>query len=145
MINIVRFQMSDIDNFNSDNTFVDLEFDMKRNLSDPCMSMVTLVNKSKVICIAGVKELRHGVGELWLIPSVYVKDNKINFFKTIYCLIYNLIFTNMCFHRLQMAIKLNDKKATKWADKLGFKKEGIMKAYDHLGDDYFLYAKIKKE
>jgi hypothetical protein len=46
------------------------------------------------------------------------------------------------FYRLQMAIDAAILERSRWAEYLGFFKEGLMKAYDTEGRDHYLYARV---
>lgn len=45
-------------------------------------------------------------------------------------------------HRVQITIKFSHAHFVKWSQLLGFKMEGLMRAYDDEGNDYFLMARV---
>lgn len=46
-------------------------------------------------------------------------------------------------HRTQITIEFSKASFVRWSELLGFKIEGLMRAYDDLGNDYFLMARVR--
>jgi hypothetical protein len=142
MIKMTRFKIEDLDLFKPRDLFVDIVSDMEKNLLNPSIDMFTMKKNGEIVCLTGICHRRLGVGELWLIPSDLVDKYKSEFFKSIFRLIYNFAFPVMGMHRLEIAILVGWDKGVKWAEKLGFTREGIMKAYDLTKQDHYLYARV---
>jgi len=47
------------------------------------------------------------------------------------------------FRRIQTSVDVLDKRATRWAEYIGFTCEGIAKRYDAIGNDHYIYARIR--
>jgi len=144
MINVQVFKIEHLKNFESKNEFEDLERDMKRNITDITKTIFSLIWKEKTLAIVGLSEFRKGVGEVWILPSIYVDKCKFAFYKMIRSLIYNLIFPEMKFHRLEIAILKGWDQGIKWAKSLGFKESHICEAYDSLYRDHIIFVRINK-
>jgi len=142
MIRVTPFKQEHLKDFLPKMLILDLEQSMQDCLDSPERTVLTLKKKDEIICIAGINFLRLGVGEVWIIPSILVDVYKCEFYKTIYRLINNYVITQLGLHRVTMAIEVGWSKGVKWAETLGFSREGIMKAYDHNRVDHYLYAKV---
>jgi len=142
MINVEVFELGHLKDFEAKDQFEDLERDMKRNIMDINKTMLTLFWKEQVLCIVGVTEFRKGVGEVWLLPSVYVDECKKAFFKTVRSLIYDFVFPVLSFHRLEIAILKGWEKGMRWARGLGFKESHICEAYDAHYRDHVIFYRI---
>jgi hypothetical protein len=95
----------------------------------------------KVVMIGGVSVTWPGVGFVWLLTSDLVKEHKAFFHRT--CL--NIIEKGIVkykLHRVDTAIMKDHEVSLKWANRLGFQQEGIMKKYDSEGNDYCLFARV---
>jgi len=51
--------------------------------------------------------------------------------------------TPLNFRRLETAVRTDFPEAVRWIELLGFTREGLMRAYDAAGDDYYLYSRIR--
>lgn len=145
MINLVHFHISHLDNFKPKDEFEDLERDMTKNLLDTSKTMLTLqLGTGETLAIVGISTFRAGVGEVWILPSVYVDDHKLGFYKDIKSLIYDYLFNELKYHRLEIAILKGWEKGMKWAKSLGFKKSHICEAYDSHYRDHVIFTRIMK-
>lgn len=142
MIKIKTFEVDDLDKFEPKGTFEDLERDMKRNIMDITKTMLTYKIGDMTLAIVGVNEFRKGVGELWLLPSVHVDKYKKEFFKITKALIYGLVFPELGYHRLEIAILKDWKKGMRWVKALEFDFSHTCRAYDYLGNDHDIYYKV---
>ena len=143
MISVKPFIIQHLDKFDhNEDMFADLEKDMKNNVCDPKMDILSLLKEEDLVAIAGITHLCRGAGELWIIPGNLVEVYKCDFFKTIYRLIYKFIFEYYDMHRLEINIQASWKKGLKWAKKLGFEEEGIMRQWDQHRNDYVRFVRI---
>lgn len=112
------------------------------------IEVVTMIKRPENIVLAfvGCKHLKEGVGELWLFPSKHINKYSFSFFKTIKTLLDRILGTHL--FRLQMTVDTEYTDYQKFAEKLGFKKEGIMEAFDIVqGEprDHVLYSIVRLE
>ena len=142
MISVIPFEMEHLDDFKIKEEFPDLRENMEINYNNPSRDLLSLVRDGEVVCLAGLNHHHPGVGELWLIPGYLVDHYKAEFFKTIHRLIYRFVFPELKMHRLEIAIAEGWEKGQKWAEKLGFKKEGLMEAYYNDYSNHYLYARV---
>lgn len=142
MINIREFEMADLWNFEPKDSFQDLQRDMKMNLSERHKTMMSLHWKDRTLAIVGLTEFRKGAGELWLLPSVYVDECGLAFFKAVKNLIYGFVFPILKFHRLEIAILKGWGNGMKWAKLLGFEESHTCDAYDEQYRDHVIFKKV---
>jgi len=144
MIRTDAFHIDHLKSFYPKDRFEDLERDMTENLLDTSKLMFTLIWKEKTLAIVGLSTLRKGVGEVWILPSIYVDHCRLGFYKNIKNLIYNYVFPELKFHRIEIAILKGWKKGMKWAKSLGFKESHICEAYDSHYRDHVIFTRIMK-
>lgn len=142
MIEFRNLKPSELEQFQPKSLMVDFVGDMVKNINHPDREVMGMWRKDKFLCVLGVNFLRPGVGEVWLIPSVYVDRYPCEFFKAVYRLINNYLLGKCSLHRVEMAVEYGWQKGVKWAEKLGFQLEGVMEAYDLNYRDHFLFAKV---
>lgn len=142
MINIERFELKHLLNFEPKFAFPDIIANMEANMNNPYRECLSLMNGSTLVSIAGVNYLRPGAGEVWLIPGTAVEKNKFCFFKAVKWLIETYLFEHKKLHRLEMAIKADWEQGKLWAKKIGFEYEGMMKQWCPNKEDHLLYARL---
>ena len=94
----------------------------------------------RIVACGGVTPFLKDLGEVWLIPSIYVKKYP----KIVGCVIYKWICDvqkEYGLRRLQTTC-INDELHNRWMNFLGFEKEGVLKNY-YNNLDYALFSKIK--
>lgn len=133
----------------ADYTFAELKHkdsmtieDLVWNLEDPGRTVLTIWKDGEVMAFVGVNTIVQGVGELWLIPCKIVDKYKYGLYKNVKELIYLMVFPEMGFHRLQMAIDPNDSRKKKWAESLGFAYEATLDAYGPDKTNQAIYKKV---
>lgn len=101
----------------------------------------TIKAKEGIVAIGGVCLARPGVGSGWAITSDLFVKYKIFTHRAIRDIIEDGI---QCYklHRVEAAIMKKHKVSCKWAERLGFKKEGLMRQFDKNKRDYYMYARI---
>jgi len=144
MIEILPFEMNHLDDFTPKKDFVD--FDLKQamrwNLENPSRHLSSLLSCEGTVALLGLNMHKAGVGELWLIPSDLVDKYRFEFFRTVRNLIHNYVFPVLGLRRLIIAIDASWDEGQKWAEKLGFEKESIMKGYGNNYEDHICYVKV---
>lgn len=104
-------------------------------------SYTAIDNEGNIIAIGGMCIIRIGVGAPWVITSDLFVKYKVWIHKAIKNMaeeaikIYNL-------HRLETAIVKEHEVSHRWAERLGFEREGLMRKFDQNKKDYYLYARI---
>lgn len=104
----------------------------------PRAEAVTLVLDNRILACFGFTLISPGVVDVWLFPSVYVKDNAIAFVRTVnnYLEVTSEVFG---WHRAQSLTRV-DSTHRKWMQTLGFVEEGVMKKY-YKKQDFIISAR----
>ncbi|GAH46646.1 unnamed protein product [marine sediment metagenome] len=95
-----------------------------------------------LVASGGVLPLWKGVGEAWVVTSELVETYPILFAKTVWKKLYEIINANGI-ERVQTTIHKDHVISQRWAERMGFENEGLMKKYLG-GEDYYRYALIKE-
>ena len=101
----------------------------------------TLLHNNNPVCSGGIVPLWNGVAEGWVISSKRIFKNRIKASRLIKKRTDLLCAANKIW-RLQTALKSNFKTGLRFAEFLGFKNEGLMKAYGPDKTDYYRMARI---
>ncbi len=102
---------------------------------------VTILKGDLVLAIFGAQFVRPGVYHVWGLVSTEVAKHPISFFKAAEKTLAWYERTSKT-HRIQMDIRAGHFDLMKWAHLLGFRHEGIMRAYSEDRSDHYLYAKV---
>lgn len=100
---------------------------------------ITGIADGRVVCCGGIIPFGNGNAEIWLIPSIYVKDYKVLFCKELGKWLFGLR-TDLSLNRMQTSC-IDDATHTNWMEYLGFTKEGTMRRYFN-GVDYNMWGKV---
>ena len=111
----------------------------KYNEAGPAFSAFT--DDWLLIVIAGVGILWEGVGVAWSLPSIYVDDYKVGFYKAIKEYLDKVIESNNL-HRVQCYVHKDYMISQKYVEHLGFEREGLLKQYGSDKADYYIYARL---
>lgn len=101
---------------------------------------LTFMYGGRVITCAGFVEMWPGVAELWQIPTVHVEKCKLTFAKTLKKYTEGAA-KDFGYHRLQTSCPV-DPLHDRWMEFLGFTKEGTMKQYTYLKQDYSIFGRV---
>jgi len=101
----------------------------------------TLLHNNNPVCSGGIVPLWNGVAEGWVISSKRIYKERIRASRLIRKRTDLLCAANKIW-RLQTAVKSNFKTGLRFAEFLGFKNEGLMKAYGPDKTDYYRMARI---
>ncbi len=138
MINIYHYSPGHYDLLQAD-TEVTAE-DLQEYLSFGNTVLFSLIEEKKkiLIGIVGGVQVRKGVLEAWMVPSIHVKKYKISFMRALHRVLY-YVASELKLRRIQMTI--DDKRNAKWAESLGFEFEAELKDYGHNREPEWLYAR----
>ena len=100
----------------------------------------TFLLDGRIIFAAGLIQICPGVLESWIVPSIYVPEYPCWFVKKVKTQLEVCAETFQC-HRIQTA-SLEDDFHTRWMQAIGFTKEGVLRQYNHLKQDYAMYSRI---
>ncbi len=102
---------------------------------------ITLMNGETPLAIIGAFAFCAGVLHIWAIVSSEVKDTPIEFARS--CVRVRDYYEKTFRHRrMQIDVRSDDPCLEKFAQFVGFSKEGLMKAYGPSGKDYWLYGRV---
>lgn len=95
----------------------------------------------EVLAILGGWQIIPGVFELWALVSTEIKKASVSFHRAVQRLITHY-FESCSLHRMQMAVKVGYPDELRWAESLGFEREGLMRMYGPDKKDYWLFGKV---
>ena len=99
------------------------------------------VNGELIAC-AGVNVLWPGTGEAWAIVTPRIYKNKLFFHKAVKNNLEDIIKTK-CLKRVQAQILVGFTAGARWIESLGFELEGVLKKYDSMQNDYWMFARVE--
>ena len=144
MIKSRKFIIPDLEHFKPADLDIEpyLNNDLISVHRDPKNTVLSIVDGNETIAFLGILFQRLGAGEVFLIPSDKTKNYIIDFFKVVKGTMEKVCFDILGYHRLEMAVKITEPWADKWARLLGFQFEGIARAYDSSLIDHKVYSRI---
>ena len=95
-----------------------------------------------LVASGGVISLWKGVGEAWVVTSSLVDVYPILFAKTVWRKLYEIV-NNNGIERVQTTIHKDHIISQRWAERMGFENEGLMRKFLG-GEDYYRYALVKE-
>ena len=143
---IVPYQVqhgNDMIEFGLNDKLMDIDASFEENRIDfaiPGLSF-TLLHNNMPVCSGGIYPLWNGVAEGWVISSKRIFKNRIRSARLIKKRTEILCAANQIW-RLQTAVKANFNTGIRFAEFLGFKNEGVMRAYGPDKSDYLRMARI---
>ena len=131
--------------FGLNDKLMDIDASFKENRIDFAMAGLafTLLDDNVPICSGGVVPTWLGNAQGWVISSKRIFRNKIKASRLIKERT-DLLCANNKIWRLQTAVKADFKIGIRFAEFLGFNKEGLMVGYGPDKTDYYLMARIYK-
>jgi hypothetical protein len=93
---------------------------------------------------AGIAVIRPGHGEAWSLLSPMIKRLPVMLHKAASRLIPE-VMTKHGLRRVQVTVNPEDPIAIRWAERLGFEREGKMRNFGDNGEDVLLYSMIRRE
>ena len=137
--------LSVLTNAKEDNLLNDMHSEMiKRIYEYRKLGPVIAVTKGDVtLGIGGVGKIHTGLGQAWLIPNrLFLKYPK-TLFKTSKKFIEDA-YIKMELHRIQIDVDASFPENVRFAEKLGFYNEGIMKRYGPKMQDFYRFVYIRE-
>ena len=131
--------------FGLNDKLMDIDASFKENRIDFAMAGLafTLLDDNVPICSGGIIPTWLGNAQGWVISSKRIFRNKIKASRLIKERT-DLLCANNKIWRLQTAVKADFKIGIRFAEFLGFNKEGLMVGYGPDKTDYYLMARIYK-
>ena len=129
--------------FGLNDKLMDIDASFTENRIDFAMAGLsfTLLDDNKPVCSGGIIPTWLGNAEGWVISSKRIFKNKIKAARLIKKRT-DLLCANNKIWRLQTTVKADFKIGFRFAQFLGFKNEGLMKAYGPDRTDYYRMARI---
>jgi len=131
--------------------FVGRKEDQERMIFQDPEGFRQIVNKSvaysvfdgdKLVVCGGVMFLRSGFGEAWFLSTPLIKKYTRQVLKlSLYYL--DMIIDKYDLYRVQATPRINWPSGYKFVERLGFKREGIMRKYGLNKKDCYMYGRIK--
>lgn len=102
----------------------------------------SVFDNHRLIFCGGFIPYWEGAGEVWIICDVCVKHyiRELYFYTKLYL---DRIIDRYKLHRVQSSVMVDYCAGHRFLERMGFKKEGLMRKYDWQGKDYYLYARIR--
>ena len=131
--------------FGLNDKLMDIDAGFKENRIDFAMAGLafTLLDDNVPICSGGIVPTWLGNAQGWVISSKRIFRNKVKASRLIKQRT-DLLCANNKIWRLQTAVKADFKIGIRFAEFLGFNKEGLMVGYGPDKTDYYLMARIYK-
>ena len=121
--------------------FGDAEFmkDLYRAF-DSDKSVVTIFKDDKPIAVVGARLKFPKVASVFSLMSCEVRKCPLSFFKEVSRLL-EIFAEHMELQRAEIEFPVTFKESIRWAEALGFEREGVLKNYGFDNVDYYLYAR----
>lgn len=105
-----------------------------------CGPTVTAYINNRPVAIFGCVILWDGVGEAWSLFSKESRRYPIAMTKGAFTF-FDICEILFALHRIQITVRSDDKRAMSWASFLGFREEGLLKAFGPDKTDYYIMRK----
>lgn len=114
---------------------------LKSVVAHPKNHTGTIMLGEKILAVVGLIDLRPGFAEVWSITSEEIRLAPIGFHKLALALLRHYQ-KSLGLQRIQISVKEDYLEGAKWAESLGFVREGVMRRYDPDGSNHILYARV---
>ncbi len=105
------------------------------------MAYTGIDDEGSIIAIGGVSLIWPHVGSGWVLTSELIVKYKVWTHRIIRDILDTAIKV-YSLHRIESIILKNHNVCLKWAERLGFQREGLLRKYDSQGNDYWLFGRI---
>ena len=99
------------------------------------------IGRGKVVAAFGIKPIWNGLAEMWMIPGTDIGRHTISIVRGAKVLTDSAI-RDYDLKRLQIAVRVENDTAFRFAKSLGFGVESIMKRFGPEGADYYMMARF---
>jgi RimJ/RimL family protein N-acetyltransferase len=113
---------------------------IKKNIESS--ETVTVQKDGVILAITGLIHSRPGVAEIWSITGTPVDSNK-TLFAQCSILVVDYWIKKYDLHRLTANTHEDHTQSIRWLEWLGFEREGLMRKYGTLRENFYLYARTK--
>lgn len=117
------------------------DFENRIMLFDGAPNCHTAIAGGNIVACWGVQELWPHVAECWLFTSNHFNSYPISATRGA-DRYFNQIAITLRLKRLQLTVNSKNPLAVRWAKRLRFNTEGLMRSYGPDGSDYFMTARI---
>jgi len=104
--------------------------------------VVTILDEKFVYGVLGLREIWPGVADAWAVLGEQVQEHPIGFHRLVLSVIAHYE-RELNLHRIQISVREEYKAGRKWAQKLGFEEEGLMKAYTSDKINYYRFGRTR--
>jgi len=101
----------------------------------------TVFDGERPIFAAGVSVPWKGFGEAWMLMGIDAKKYPLSVYRHVSKMLAAII-ADLALHRVQAVIADGQPHLVRWIEKLGFRRECVMRAFGPDGGDYVLYARF---
>ena len=98
----------------------------------------TAMHEGRPIACAGIVEAWEGRGLAWALFS----EQALRHFTSIHRAARNVL-ADAPWRRIEMTVDATHEQGIRWAQRLGFEQEGLMRSYTRDGRDCYLFARLK--
>ena len=105
---------------------------------DPRTNLFTFFEGEEILFIAGILHINNYVCELFLHNSIFVEKKKKTFHNK--CVKMLKLVKKSGYSRIQITVREGHKRGLKWAESLGFNKEGYLPNYDGIGKGVYIFS-----
>jgi len=140
MLNVRPFQDGDVYDI-----ALDYEFGQESRaglLGHDNIVAYTLLDDDKVMAVGGAHVMWFGAGEAWVLVSPDCLGKPSSFARYAKRL-FDSILQETDLRRVQASIHVDDERAYRFAQWLGFENEGVMRKYGVDGGDYYRMARVQ--
>ena len=116
------------------------DYDVRLKLMGQHKHSYTALVRGEIACCWGAMPIWEGVAEAWLLTSYKVETNPIALTRGA-IRYFNIIYSDMQLHRLQIVVDCRNTIAMRWARALKFTEEGTMRGYGPDGADHIMFAR----
>ena len=95
-----------------------------------------------ILGMGGVTPIWKGVACAWLLTGCSIEKYKKFLHRTVTNVL-NEAIKNLGLHRIETTILVSHNVSQRWAERLGFANEGLLKKFDSNKNDYYRYALVK--
>ena len=102
----------------------------------------TLRADGRIIMVGGVRWFWEGVGEAWCILHARSQGCRFTTYRALKILHTTCVNRYKPFNRVQATVRTQWPEAIKMLEKLGYKREGLLRKYCPDGEDVYMYAMV---